>query len=162
MFRGKQLLGVLVVAVNSVLEILFPFRLRHFSSMELLKYLLPYLYSWRKWCLYRNSTWILPRPTFQLMTATADNGDVSSSSVSSSPLSGEQRLTLICAYDELVRRRQFETGWYQCNVCLTEKAGRHSLEFYPCGHVFCIDCVNGYFSVQIKDGAVSFWGLWLA
>uniref|UniRef100_A0A914VL04 RNF14 n=1 Tax=Plectus sambesii TaxID=2011161 RepID=A0A914VL04_9BILA len=88
----------------------------------------------------------------QSLTTASGDGDLPSSS--SATLTGEQRLSLICDYDELVRRRQFETGWYQCNVCLSEKAGRHSLEFYPCGHVFCIDCVNGYFSVQIKDGAV--------
>ena len=37
---------------------------------------------------------------------------------------------------------------------MQDKPGSQCVEFIGCGHVFCRECVSGYFEVIIKDGNV--------
>lgn len=60
----------------------------------------------------------------------------------------------ILEYDQEEKIRVFNNSYFACNVCFCEKLGSMCIEFKDCGHVFCVDCMCGYFKVQIEDGAV--------
>jgi E3 ubiquitin-protein ligase RNF14 len=49
---------------------------------------------------------------------------------------------------------QFGTQIFTCKICFCEKPGKQCLHFTPCNHVFCQECLKGYFEVQIGDGNV--------
>ena len=60
----------------------------------------------------------------------------------------------VLEYDQEEKGRVFSSSYFTCNVCFSEKPGSLCIEFHDCGHVFCVDCMGGYFKVQIEDGAV--------
>lgn len=60
----------------------------------------------------------------------------------------------ILEYDQEEKRRVFRNSYFTCTVCFCERPGSFCIEFQDCGHVFCVDCMRGYFKVQIEDGAV--------
>ena len=39
-------------------------------------------------------------------------------------------------------------------VCFCERLGAICIQFSGCGHVYCKECMKGYFEVQINDGSV--------
>lgn len=43
---------------------------------------------------------------------------------------------------------------YNCQVCFAEKLGKQCMQFATCNHVFCNDCMKGYFNVLIDEGDV--------
>ena len=65
-----------------------------------------------------------------------------------------QLVAVVLEYDQFEKKRVFESSYFTCNVCLSEKAGSGCIEFHGCGHVYCCECMAGYFKVQIEDGAV--------
>jgi E3 ubiquitin-protein ligase RNF14 len=50
--------------------------------------------------------------------------------------------------------RLFKSTLFTCNVCFESQLGATCLQFLPCHHVFCNNCMKEYFLVQIKDGSV--------
>ncbi|XP_045622435.2 E3 ubiquitin-protein ligase RNF14 isoform X1 [Procambarus clarkii] len=65
-------------------------------------------------------------------------------------------LRLLRDYDEEMRKKVFGTKTFACKVCYMDKLGVNCLEFWPCRHVFCKDCMASYFSVQISEGNIKF------
>jgi len=63
-------------------------------------------------------------------------------------------LPAIKEHDEAAKEKIFNTTVFPCNVCFDEQFGSNSIQFLPCKHVFCKDCMKEYFTVQIKDGSV--------
>ena len=63
-------------------------------------------------------------------------------------------LTTLLEYDNAQTEHEFQTTVYTCNVCFNEKLGAACIKFTPCDHVFCKECMKGYFEVQIADGSV--------
>ncbi|KAM9788704.1 LOW QUALITY PROTEIN: E3 ubiquitin-protein ligase RNF14 [Neosynchiropus ocellatus] len=57
-------------------------------------------------------------------------------------------------YDEAQRQRAFDCKLFCCGICFSDKPGSDCLCFKECQHVFCKDCLGGYFQVQITDGNV--------
>ncbi|XP_066960250.1 E3 ubiquitin-protein ligase RNF14-like isoform X1 [Macrobrachium rosenbergii] len=65
-------------------------------------------------------------------------------------------LKLLRDYDEEMRQKVFATRNFECKVCFMDKSGAHCLEFWPCRHVYCKDCMSSYFEVQISEGNIKF------
>lgn len=63
-------------------------------------------------------------------------------------------LRLLRDYDEEMRRKVFGVKMYECKVCFIDKLGQSCIEFWPCRHVYCKDCMAAYFSVQISEGNI--------
>ncbi|MCL4126310.1 UNVERIFIED_CONTAM: hypothetical protein GTU68_051513 [Idotea baltica] len=61
-------------------------------------------------------------------------------------------LRLLIEYNEEARRKVFDSKLFECKVCFCEKIGSNCLDFWPCNHVYCKDCMKSYFEVQIKEG----------
>lgn len=65
-------------------------------------------------------------------------------------------LHLLKEYNEDTRRKVFKTKMFECKVCFLDKLGANCLEFWPCRHVYCKDCMASFFSVQISEGNIKF------
>ena len=63
-------------------------------------------------------------------------------------------LPAILDYDREQRLCVFNMSVFVCQVCFAEKLGHQCLQFDDCGHVYCKDCMRGYFEVQIQEGSV--------
>ncbi len=64
-------------------------------------------------------------------------------------------LPALLEYNKTFLDHVFRTTLYTCQVCFREKLGQLCLQFVGCGHVYCKECMQGYFKVQIDDGSVS-------
>jgi E3 ubiquitin-protein ligase RNF14 len=64
-------------------------------------------------------------------------------------------LPAIREYNTLEKIRMFNRTLFTCNVCFFEKLGELCIQFNECEHVFCKECMAGYFEVQINDGSVN-------
>lgn len=49
---------------------------------------------------------------------------------------------------------KFLNSYFTCQVCFTEKCGKLCMRFHKCEHVFCNECMKGYFETLIADGNV--------
>ncbi|XP_074650346.1 E3 ubiquitin-protein ligase RNF14-like [Tubulanus polymorphus] len=63
-------------------------------------------------------------------------------------------LPTILEYNKQRRRAVFDKTLFTCDVCFAEKFGSLCLQFADCEHVFCDDCMKGFFEVQINEGNV--------
>uniref|UniRef100_A0A7I4Y599 RBR-type E3 ubiquitin transferase n=1 Tax=Haemonchus contortus TaxID=6289 RepID=A0A7I4Y599_HAECO len=45
----------------------------------------------------------------------------------------------------------FQTGCYDCEICFENKMGSQCVRFNPCMHVFCKDCVAGFFAERLNN-----------
>ncbi|KAJ1373048.1 hypothetical protein KIN20_035376 [Parelaphostrongylus tenuis] len=45
----------------------------------------------------------------------------------------------------------FQSGCYDCEVCFENKTAKQCLQFRPCEHVFCKDCVASYFFEILRN-----------
>ncbi|KJE90278.1 ring finger protein 14, variant [Capsaspora owczarzaki ATCC 30864] len=57
-------------------------------------------------------------------------------------------------YDKLESTRIFDEAYQTCDVCFSDKQGVHVHKLHMCNHIFCNECLGGYFAVQIADGNV--------
>nr|CAD7429366.1 unnamed protein product [Timema monikensis] len=63
-------------------------------------------------------------------------------------------------YNEARTLWEFEKTFYTCSICFSEdscfqdKIGAQCTKFDKCHHVFCKECMTGYFEVRIKEGRV--------
>ncbi|KAJ1519383.1 hypothetical protein ONE63_004675 [Megalurothrips usitatus] len=60
----------------------------------------------------------------------------------------------ILEYNRIRCEKEFQRNIYSCQICFEDKPGSQCIEFCGCGHIFCRECVGGYFEVQIKEGNV--------
>ncbi|KAK7082050.1 E3 ubiquitin-protein ligase rnf14 [Halocaridina rubra] len=65
-------------------------------------------------------------------------------------------LKILRDYDDEMRKKVFATKSYECKVCFMDKSGADCLEFWPCRHVYCKECMTSYFEVQISEGNIKF------
>ena len=58
-------------------------------------------------------------------------------------------------YDLIIKQQKFEQETFNCGVCLKPRKGAicHRLEL--CGHVFCVECLQGYYNDCIREGNIS-------
>ncbi len=101
-------------------------------------------------------------------TAASTNGDMTSGTGDLDPnsdpsgdpraiqdiASQERLLPTILEHNKLQEDYEFKTTLFTCQVCFMEKLGALCLSFLNCDHVFCKECMKGYFEVQIQDGSV--------
>ena len=65
-------------------------------------------------------------------------------------------LKLLRDYNEEIQKKVFNNKNFECKVCFIEKAGSNCIQFWPCNHVYCKDCMKSYFEIQIKEGNIKF------
>lgn len=63
--------------------------------------------------------------------------------------------TLLREYNNMKEETIFGTQLFTCEVCFTEKIGSSCIKFQDCSHVYCRDCMAGYFTVQISNAQVN-------
>ncbi|KAK0615945.1 RWD domain-containing protein, partial [Bombardia bombarda] len=63
----------------------------------------------------------------------------------------QHKITLL-DYDIQERRAAFEKGSYECGVCLDPKRGTACHRMMDCRHVFCVECLQNFYSNAIKEG----------
>ncbi|KAB8416356.1 hypothetical protein FH972_024875 [Carpinus fangiana] len=51
-------------------------------------------------------------------------------------------------------RRVFEQGSYHCSICLDPKPGTVCHRMRDCGHIFCRECLQDFYSTAITQGEV--------
>ena len=96
--------------------------------------------------------------------STSTNGDITSGDLDPSDphdpraiqdiASQDLLLPTILEHNKLQEDYEFKTTLFTCQVCFMEKLGALCLSFLTCDHVFCKECMKGYFEVQIQDGSV--------
>ena len=64
-------------------------------------------------------------------------------------------IALLREFNQMKRDEKFNVSLHSCDICLTDKVGGQCVEFLGCQHVYCRDCMSGYLSVRITEGAVS-------
>ena len=55
-------------------------------------------------------------------------------------------------YDKDQIDLKFQNRYFTCQVCFTDKIGKDCMKFHKCDHVFCNECMKGYFESQITSG----------
>ena len=71
-----------------------------------------------------------------------------------SDIVGKNPVQMLIDYNEIRNQIEFRKNFYSCKICFADKLGEHCTQFLPCAHVFCKECILGYFEVKIKDGSV--------
>uniref|UniRef100_A0A0A9XDL8 RBR-type E3 ubiquitin transferase n=1 Tax=Lygus hesperus TaxID=30085 RepID=A0A0A9XDL8_LYGHE len=59
------------------------------------------------------------------------------------------------SYNDDRSKTTFLRNIYHCSICFQETAGSNCLQFHPCSHVYCKQCMEQYFTTRIKDAMVS-------
>jgi len=57
-------------------------------------------------------------------------------------------------YNEDRTITEFGRQIFSCEICFQDKVGIKCTQFKPCCHVYCKECIGGYFEVRIKEGTV--------
>ena len=68
---------------------------------------------------------------------------------------GRRLVRLLQEFSERKDEEQFRLESHTCGVCLTDRVGSQCVRFTGCGHAYCRDCVAGYLTVRIREGAVA-------
>ncbi|OJD36434.1 ring finger protein [Diplodia corticola] len=58
-------------------------------------------------------------------------------------------------YDIKAKRERFEQETFDCGVCLEPKKGTVCHRLMRCGHVFCVACLQDFYTNCIREGDVS-------
>ena len=58
-------------------------------------------------------------------------------------------------FDELREEQHFRNNAFLCLVCFVEKLGDQCMRFPICSHVYCCECMQEYFKVQIGEGMMN-------
>lgn len=87
--------------------------------------------------------------------------DASLESSDSTEADDKRAIKLACSrqiladYDKDQRKLEFDNSEFVCKVCFSDKKGSECIQFLKCEHVFCKECMKGYFESQIKSGDVN-------
>ncbi|KAF1930507.1 RWD-domain-containing protein [Didymella exigua CBS 183.55] len=60
----------------------------------------------------------------------------------------------LLVFNQSAKQHAFEKGTYECGVCLDPKKGTWCHQMGECRHVFCIDCLQGYYNNAIMTGNI--------
>ncbi|KAM6151180.1 E3 ubiquitin-protein ligase RNF14-like [Rhynchocyon petersi] len=60
----------------------------------------------------------------------------------------------VLSFDQMQQKRSFEKKAYPCNICFSIKGGSECMRFLECKHVYCRECLKGYFEIQIMEGRI--------
>ncbi|GME59520.1 Ring finger protein [Neofusicoccum parvum] len=69
-------------------------------------------------------------------------------------VSEEMKIPLL-DYDVKTKREKFEQETFDCGVCLEPKKGSVCHRLMRCGHVFCVACLQDFYTNCIKEGDVT-------
>ncbi|KAK5702902.1 hypothetical protein LTR97_003848 [Elasticomyces elasticus] len=61
----------------------------------------------------------------------------------------------LVAFDQATELAIFNTGTYDCGICLEPKKGSSCYKMKDCGHVFCLKCLQDFYINAITEGDVS-------
>lgn len=64
-------------------------------------------------------------------------------------------LEFLVEHDKTEKQAAFDKGHHNCKVCFCEKIGISCMRFPSCDHIYCKECMKGYFEVLIADGKVN-------
>ncbi|CAG8535453.1 8573_t:CDS:2 [Ambispora gerdemannii] len=62
---------------------------------------------------------------------------------------------IIWSYNRDAMNKEFAENHFDCGICLENKPGSRCIQLQPCQHVFCQECLCGYFEMLIREGFVS-------
>ncbi|KAL2371285.1 RING finger protein [Blastomyces gilchristii SLH14081] len=79
--------------------------------------------------------------------------DLSSDPESPLTLSRDLKVALM-DFNMQAQRQKFEQETFECGVCLEPKKGASCHRMLLCSHVFCINCLQGFYNTCIKEGDV--------
>ncbi len=75
-----------------------------------------------------------------------------SSSNSNSISMGENcAINYMKSYNQYQEEQAFQRRYFNCAICFEVKFGKFCIKFDKCEHVFCTECMKGYFENKIKD-----------
>ncbi|KAL2179117.1 RWD domain-containing protein [Thermothelomyces heterothallicus CBS 202.75] len=63
--------------------------------------------------------------------------------------------TAILGHDISARKAAFDNETFECGVCLEPKKGSVCHRMLDCGHVFCVDCLQGFYNAAIREGDIA-------
>ena len=72
------------------------------------------------------------------------------------PHAYSSRLRFVLDHDRAQQEKEFLNSTFTCKICFEEKIGGECLKFFACSHIFCRECIGGYFISQIDSRAVKF------
>ncbi|KAK5993278.1 E3 ubiquitin-protein ligase itt1-like protein [Cladobotryum mycophilum] len=58
-------------------------------------------------------------------------------------------------YDIKAKRTAFEKETFECGVCLDPKKGSKCHKMLDCDHIFCLQCLQGFYNDAIQEGNLS-------
>ncbi|KAG9291991.1 hypothetical protein G9A89_017890 [Geosiphon pyriformis] len=61
----------------------------------------------------------------------------------------------IFLFNQETLAKVFAQDHFDCGICLEQKQGKNCIKLQPCEHVFCMECLCGYFGMLIREGLVS-------
>ncbi|XP_014255114.1 E3 ubiquitin-protein ligase RNF14-like [Cimex lectularius] len=61
----------------------------------------------------------------------------------------------LISFNEDKSRTEFLRTLYTCDICYEDKLGEKCIQFKPCNHVYCKQCLQQYFEVRISEGQVN-------
>lgn len=67
---------------------------------------------------------------------------------------GDVEYEQIIEYDQAQKQKQFNMSTFTCEICQDHIKGDKCVQFDPCMHIFCIECVENFFVFLIEDGEV--------
>ncbi|KAK6734913.1 hypothetical protein RB195_018233 [Necator americanus] len=69
-------------------------------------------------------------------------------------LTGQQLLRRVKDSSERSEYLHFQSCCHDCEICCQNKIGLHCVQFQPCMHIFCKDCVSMFFSERLNNSEV--------
>ncbi|KAL9003891.1 MAG: hypothetical protein Q9188_003253 [Gyalolechia gomerana] len=73
----------------------------------------------------------------------------------SQPLTVSRNLEIVLLdFDIKAKRAKFERATFECGVCLEPKRGAVCHRISQCGHVFCVECLQDFYTNCITEGDV--------
>ncbi|KAF5125988.1 E3 ubiquitin-protein ligase itt1 [Metarhizium anisopliae] len=58
-------------------------------------------------------------------------------------------------YDINAKKAAFEKETFECGICLDPKKGSKCHKMMDCGHIFCLQCLQDFYTDAIKEGNLS-------
>ncbi|KAL1921440.1 uncharacterized protein VTP21DRAFT_11156 [Calcarisporiella thermophila] len=62
---------------------------------------------------------------------------------------------LLRTFNFISHQSVFENETFTCGICMDFKKGIDCVRLAPCGHVYCRTCIQGYFTMLIREGMVT-------
>lgn len=88
-------------------------------------------------------------------TASNENGETTKNTTDRSQRNRIDRFRRrMVRYNRRRSEKEFQRGHYDCGICMDSKPGTACVQLKSCGHVFCLDCLGGYFGMLIYEGTL--------